>query len=1082
MPVSNFTPLIVVALLLVDGRAEPVAWTNLLDKLDTEKQAVQGSWRLTGGELIVDAEEGARLALPYQPPQEYDFEVTFTRHTGEHSIALIFTTGSGQATFEIDAWSQHLAGFQLVAGRTIRENKTRANNQRLVNGRKYTLLLQVRKTRVKATVDGKLVSTYEGNGSDLSISGLWRLPDVGSLGLGAWSSSTSFHSVRVQALAGAAETKVAADRPKPASPITTERKLNGFLNVIGERVKEASDNLEKSLATIQERVNVETPSPLQLSSDEGHEKIAVPFFKKHCIRCHGPEKRKGKFRVDQDLPNDFTNLQAKEKWSEVVNVLNSHEMPPEDEPQPKTEDVATVVDWITGQMSRAELHRRDSAIVLRRLNRAEYQNTIRDFIGIDFDPSGFPQDPPAGGFDNNGGALTLSPLLLELYYKSAKKILDQALVEGNKPPSLRWRFEPETGDSDSNRVEYDSHRVIVNGGKNRVENGFKVMHHENWDRGLNARDYAMPYEGDYIIRIRAAGRVPPREDVVRAARGFLEHRMNEQMKKDPAGERWLREQFDRDLKHFQTDRMYDYGSPRLKLIQNLGGTPRVIAEFDIDARLDKPVVYEVQARFTTERAGLTIRYAYDIPKELENSWMQGHDDFARPELWVDWFEIEGPIHPAWPPESHSRILFESNKRFQDRRAYARDVIERFMRRAYRRPVTEAEVITKLALYDNASRNTSSLIEAIKTPLTAVLVSPHFLFLAEPLKAGTPLNDHQLASRLSFFLWSTTPDGELLRLAEAGSLKQGKDLETQVDRMLKDQHSRAFVTNFAGQWLGLREVGGNPPAQDLYPRYDRHLEISIVKESEAFFGEILRNDLSVMNFIKSDFVVINARLARFYGIAGIDGDAFRPVPVESNIHRGGVVTQASVLSITSNGTRTSPVKRGTWVMKNLLGIDPGLPVANAGEIAPMVPGIDKATVRQRLEIHRSLPQCARCHNKIDPLGFALENYNAAGEWREQEGFAYKGRIDRDDPVINPSSSLPDGTKIVGVAGLQEAILKKEDLFLQCLAGKMLTYALGRELGIADRVHVKGAVEHMKQNGRTLRALIKFIVSSEPFRSK
>lgn len=327
-----------------------------------------------------------------------------------------------------------------------------------------------------------------------------------------------------------------------------------------------------------------------------------------------------------------------------------------------------------------------------------------------------------------------------------------------------------------------------------------------------------------------------------------------------------------------------------------------------------------------------------------------------------------------------------------------------------------------------------------------------------------------------------PDDTLFELADSRRLTEPDVIAQQVDRMLSHERAAAFIDNFAGQWLSLREVGSNPPASDLYPRYDRHLEVSIVDESKAFFAEILNNDLDLMNFVKSDFVVINERLARYYGIPGVRGDHFRRVTVPTGVHRGGIVTQASILSVTSNGTRTSPVKRGTWVMKNLLGIDPGLPVANAGDIAPKVPGLDKATVRQRLEIHRSLPQCARCHNKIDPLGFALENFNAAGDWRDQEGFGYKGRIGQNDPVIDASAKMIDGTEFVGVEGLQKVLLQKEDLFLNCLVGKLFTYALGRELGVADRLHVNAAVDHLSSNDRTMRTLIKYVATSEPFLSK
>ena len=896
----------------------------------------------------------------------------------------------------------------------------------------------------------------------------------------------------------------------------------------------------------------------------GYRTTVAPFFKQHCLRCHGTEDQQADLRVDQHLPNDFLDIVAKGKWGEVVNVLNSHEMPPEDEPQPKAAEVAKVVYWITQQMVRAELHRRDSAIVVRRMNRAEYRNTIRDLIGIDIDVSGFPQDPPTGGFDNNGGALTVSPMHLELYYDAARKILNQALVEGEQPPSLRWRFEPESGDSDSNRVVYDGQRVIVNGAKSRVEGNFKVMHHESWDRKLNARDFKVPHEGDYVIRIRAGGRVPTRQEVVNSADKFLKDRMDRELAKKPDRERWIRPQYENDLKHFQSDRMYDYGPPRLKLSLNLGGQPRVLTEFDVAAPYNEPEIYEVLCRFTAQKAGITIDYAYSIPKELENFWFQTGDDFARPELWVDWFEMEGPLYDAWPPKSHTNILFKSTLRDQDEREYARQVLAKFMRRAYRRTVTDQEVDEKLGLYDLVRNEAPSFVQAIEAPLIAVLISPHFLYLAEPAvdsgvreaasvsndtqndfrvftdKRGRkltakvlnvadgnlkieredgkqfilPLNifssadqafvrntrnaaqatsdvvprnarrltDLELAGRLSYFLWSSMPDEALSQLAERGELANKQALAAQVERMLADPKSEAFVENFAGQWLGLREVGANPPAADLYPRYDRHLELSIVAESKAFFREILQNDLSVMNFVRSDFVVINERLGRYYGIPGVRGDHFRRVAVPEGVHRGGIVTQASVLSTTSNGTRTSPVKRGTWIMKNVLGIDPGLPVANAGEIAPKVPGLDKATVRQRLEIHRELPQCARCHNKIDPLGFALENFNAAGDWREREGFGYKGRIGKNDPLIDASSNLLDVTEIVGVDGLQNALMEQQELFLKCLAGKLLTYALGRELGIADQVHVEAAVKHLKENGDTVKSLLTFIATSEPFRRK
>ncbi len=815
----------------------------------------------------------------------------------------------------------------------------------------------------------------------------------------------------------------------------------------------------------------------------GHAATVAPFFRAYCESCHSGAKPKGGLDMSaKGLANDFSDPAAAASWKEIVDALNGHTMPPKKEKQPDAKAVAAVVDWIVEQSTRAELAKRDRGAILRRLNREEYRNTIRDLVGVDFDVSGFPQDPPAGGFDNNGGALTLSPLHLETYLTAARQILDRALVDGERPETIRWRFQPKVGDIDRTRVRVGNNNAIVNGGRNKQDGDWIVVHHESWDKHVGARDFAVPVAGNYVLRVKAAGKVPSRDDVVKTADAILRKRRDDQNAKNPKGEKFALQQYERDLEHFKTDRMYGYGPPRAKLTLQLGPQPRTVAEFDADGTPEKPKVHEFPVRFTTERAGIGLEYAYAIPRVLENFWMQSADSFARPELMIEWIELEGPIFDAWPPSSHTGLLVPGKQRETDEVSYARDVLARFMNKAFRRPATSDEIDAKLKHYTAARQDGASFVEAIKRPLVAILASPHFLFLVERPKADRSLDDHELAARLSYFAWSSMPDAELRRAADAGELKDRTNRLRQLDRMLADPKADAFVRNFAGQWLGLREVGNNPPAADLYPQYDRHLETSIVRESEAFFREILQHDLDARTLVKSDFVVVNERLARYYGLDGVKGDQFRRVPAPAAIHRGGIPTQASILTITSNGTRTSPVKRGTWILKTLLGLDPGLPVANAGEIAPKVPGLDKATVRQRLEIHRTLDQCARCHAKIDPLGFALENFNAAGEWRDREGFGYKGRVQANDPHIDASSEMIDGTKIVGVAGLQDAILKREDLFLECLAGKVFTYALGRELGLADRATVKAAVAHMKANGRTLKSLLRFVAASEPFGSK
>jgi hypothetical protein len=825
----------------------------------------------------------------------------------------------------------------------------------------------------------------------------------------------------------------------------------------------------------------QTPTP---KDPDSFTKSVRPVLKQYCISCHSGEKPAAKLDLS-NLNTDFKDPRVFAKWSEVVNVLNSKQMPPRGMSQPSIIVSNSMIEAISNELAKAEVEKRGKQVVLRRLNRAEYNNTIRDLCGVDLNHAkAFPEDPPAGGFDNIGQALSLSPLQIELYYAAARDILDHAIVDGPKPATIKWHFEPEENKlgMDQYRVAQGGNRgIILNDGANPTVNGFTVMHHDSWDKHVDFRDFKFPVEGDYVIRFRAFSKIPTQREVVDSAQKLLKARLDRQMKDNPNGKKWHESAFQRDLNHFQTNRMYDYGPARLNVSKTIAGTPMPVRELDIDADESAPKVFELVSHFTDQQAGVNFFYSYSIPKELENFWMQNNESFARPEVWIDWIEVEGPVHPVWPPRSHQMIMIDSPNKRVNESAYARDVIANFMKRAYRRPVNRDEIEQKLKIYTR-ERTANTFNESIKMALTAILVSPNFLFLAEPdsESVGRPLSDHEIANRLSYFLWSSMPDDQLTQLASTGKLKS--QLSAQVDRMLKDPKSESFVKNFAGQWLGLRKVGANPPVENLYPQYDRHLETSMIAESEGFFREILQSDLDVRNLVKSQFVTINERLARYYGIHGVRGDTIRKVLVPKDVKRGGIVTQASILSVTSNGTRTSPVTRGTWILKTLLGNDPGLPVANVGEIASKVPGIDKATVRQRLKIHRENPSCARCHDKIDPLGLALENFNAAGEWRFREGHGYNGRIEENDPVIDASAIMPDGTPIQGVEGLQNQILKQEDSFLNHFATQIATYAIGRELGFADQPKIKKCVSEMKDKKYTIRSLIHSLTTSDLFLKK
>ncbi len=830
------------------------------------------------------------------------------------------------------------------------------------------------------------------------------------------------------------------------------------------------------------------------ADEAGHAARIAPFLRTHCLRCHGPQEQKAGFRIDEDLPNNFLSRSAVEKWSEVLNMLNTAEMPPEGEPRPPQAEAEAVAEWIETERLRAERSSGGHRPVLRRLNREEYNNTIRDLIGIDLElVEDFPEDPPVAGFDNNGSALTISPFHLELYLKTARKILDRVIVEeAGGPGTIKWHIEFEDGmpGSPRRRLRLDdelNRSIHLECGERPPTNGMVQLHW--WAETARVQYFTPPHDGEYIIRVRAAGTIPS-EEVVRRAGPEFEIRRQEERESRLASEeerRRSRENFERFSlptiqQHFEESRSYRYGPPRLRLLGYLGSRRPVLDEFDVTAPLAEPRIYESRVLLTAEKSSLMFSNDYRIPGHWFLGMNYQKDDFPAPDLYLDWVEIEGPVYDAWPPSSHTRIFFDSPHKGRDETAYAREVLARFMARAFRRPLAEGEVDPFLALFREVRSAKPSFEEAMKIPLSAVLTSPHFLYLVEEETPG-PLTQFELAARLSYFLWSSLPDEELLALAEQGGLNDPRALTAQVDRMLADPRGASFIRNFAGQWLGLRKLGVNPPDRELYPRYDDHLENSMRRESEEFFAHILKEDRSVLEFLQSDYVVINERLARFYDIPGVKGDHFRPVPVPAGTPRGGLVTQASILSITSNGTRTSPVWRGAWLLENLLGDPPPPPPPNAGDIPAVVAGREKVTVRERLELHREQPQCARCHNKIDPLGFALENFAASGEWREREAKAYMfPATNTNDPPIDAAARLPDGAEFTGVDGLRAALLERREQFLRCLAQKLYTYALGRELRHQDEPLLESAVATLEANDFKLRALLHEIVTSTAFREK
>jgi hypothetical protein len=429
------------------------------------------------------------------------------------------------------------------------------------------------------------------------------------------------------------------------------------------------------------------------------------------------------------------------------------------------------------------------------------------------------------------------------------------------------------------------------------------------------------------------------------------------------------------------------------------------------------------------------------------------------------------------PETKKRVLICEPSSKLTKAEAAKRILENFATLAYRRPAKSEEVHRLVKLFEVADKSGDSFEESIALALKAVLVSPHFLFRievdAEPNnpKAIHPINDLELATRLSYFLWSSMPDQELFDLAKKGTLRKEGNLDAQVKRMLKDPKAHALTENFAGQWLQLRRLESSTPDRGLFKGYSNSLKADMQKETELFFEYIMREDRSVMEFIDADYTFLNERLAKHYGIEGVQGDDFRKVQLTTD-QRGGILTMASILTITSNPTRTSPVKRGKWILENILGSPPPPPPPEAGELSEKKKDIESASLRQRMEAHRANPMCASCHDKMDPLGFGFENYDGVGAWRTKDG-----KFD-----IDPSGDLPDGKKFQGPKELKAILKSRDKEFRKCLADRMLTYALGRGMEPYDQCAVDEVADTIAKNEYRFSSWVVSIVKSQPFQMR
>ena len=751
------------------------------------------------------------------------------------------------------------------------------------------------------------------------------------------------------------------------------------------------------------------------------------FLSEHCLNCHGKNKQEDQRRFDSLQP-DFSSKSTAGTWHDILDQLRAGRMPPRKRPRPDPKSVRRTINWITGQLRKAGRLRTRPNDSVRRLNRREYNHTLRDLLLIDTDynPAGaFPEDNPTDGFDTVGGSLVFSPALMREAMRVAADAVDRGVKFGPRPKVRVHRILPRTATRPVFRT--DEYVKIVTG----TGDGFQQFRPD----GKNAPRLA---QGEYLIRVHATALHTAYRGV-----GQIEGPVRMRIRVGPPG------------------KTAEAGSRRtIRTVDVPDNHPRT---FTVRARFEAgqvPIVSFANGHRGSFKNLVKKRYGPEARKNRAPI-MKAYDG---PQLRVFWMEVEGPLYENWPLPGHQRI-FGSEIRPEDR-GYVQTILRKFTTRAFRRPVTEDDIQPFLALYDRLRTRGASFQQAIRSTLQAVLCSPGFFYIHT---GGATLDDFAIASRLSYFLWSSMPDKRLTELAEQGMLRRSAVRKTEATRMLADPRSRAFVNSFTGQWLGLDQLGEMPPDPKRFRDYYRgELESAMREESRRFFAHVLDKNLDVAHFLDADFTFLNQRLAEHYGIEGVEGPAFRRVRLEQATHRGGLLGQASILTLTSNGTVTSPVVRGVWVLGNLLGNTPDPPPAGVAELEPDTRGA--TTIREQLDRHRSDKRCATCHRHIDPLGFALEHFDPTGQWRT--------RYDKRQP-IDTSGTLEDGRTVQGFAALKRLLLEDRDRFLDCLVEKLLVYSTGNRAGSIDPQRARTIANDTKRQGSGLADLVRLIVASDQF---
>jgi hypothetical protein len=813
----------------------------------------------------------------------------------------------------------------------------------------------------------------------------------------------------------------------------------------------------------------------QSAADEASYSTAVlPVLSKSCFTCHNEKLKSGNLNLETYRDGKAASQQP-QVWEKVLEKVASGKMPPPGIPGPSKAEAGALTNWIEAFLARTGNSRsgEPGRVMARRLNRVEYNNTIRDLLGVHIRPADeFPVDDSGYGFDNIGDVLSVSPMLMEKYLAAAARISRLAIFGEQYPaePTKLIRL--------LNRRSPDGNDVLSNG-------NFGGAYFPYSMRGAMYGSWRFPVDGEYELRLRIANfrgdteaknltdeeRQRLAEDRRKRIEEFQRQRAAQKGTATPRPQRTVTPE---QLK--AQEEAARKGAPPRKLVLAVDGRPV------FDTVVEGTTAYEYSRGEYVVRVPLKagehfLRASYPELADLKDPRENLNPDMRR-QLFVDYLEIVGPFHPSSePPESYKRIFVCGHPKGGHKPDCAGRIVQNLIERAYRRPVTKDEVDSKVMLVRQAQKQGDSFEEGVEVALQAVLASPNFLFRIErdPKPApATPsshaINEYELASRLSYFLWGSMPDDELFRAAKAQQLRKPGVLEQQVRRMMSDPKARNLVDNFAAQWLQLRNLGRTKPDPARFPTVDDELLDAMRRETSLFVEAVIREDRSIVDFIDAPFTYLNGPLARHYGIAGVDGEEFRRVQLDPE-RRGGVLTQGAILTVSSYPTRTSPPVRGKWVLENLLGTPPPPP-------PPNVPVLDESklgesqSMRARMEQHRKDPTCAACHKLMDPIGFGLESYDAVGAWRTMDG---KFSIDT-------SGTLPDGQTFQGAKDLKQILRAQSETFTRNLAEKLLTFAVGRGLESYDRAALDQICSKTAANGYKFSAMVSEIVNSKPFQMR